>query len=79
MKTMTCKQLGGPCNEEFHTETFDETVEMSMRHGMEMAEKGDVEHINVMDKMKEGMNNPEAMKAWVGNIQKEFNALPEDK
>lgn len=52
---------------------------MSKRHGMEMAEKGDVEHINVMDKMKEGMNSPEAMKAWVGNIQKEFDALPEDK
>ena len=29
MKTMTCKQLGGPCNKEFHAETFDEMVEMS--------------------------------------------------
>ncbi|MFC1871186.1 DUF1059 domain-containing protein [Chloroflexota bacterium] len=57
MKTMTCKQLGGPCDKEFHAETFDEMVEMSKKHGMEMAEKGDVEHINVMGKMKEGMNN----------------------
>ena len=54
MKTMTCKQLGGPCDKQFHAETFDEMVEMSKKHGMEMAEKGDVEHINVMGKMREG-------------------------
>jgi hypothetical protein len=29
--------------------------------------------------MREGMNNPEAMKEWVEKIQKEFDALPEDK
>ena len=79
MKTMTCKQLGGPCDKEFHAETFDEMVEISQKHGMEMAERGDVEHINVMKKMREGMNNPEAMKEWVEKIQKEFNALPEYK
>jgi len=79
MKTMTCKQLGGPCKKELHAETFDEMAEMSKKHGMEMAEKGDVEHINVMKKVKEGMNNPEAMKEWVEIIRKEFDALPEDK
>lgn len=79
MKTMTCKQLAGACDREFHAETFDEMVEMSKKHGMEMAEKGDVEHIKVMEKMKEGMDNPEAVKEWVDNIQEEFDALPEDK
>ncbi len=79
MKTMTCKQLGGPCDKEFHAETFEKMVEMSQKHGMEMAEKGDVDHINVMEKMREGMNNLEAMKEWVEKIQKEFDALPEDK
>ena len=47
---MTCKQLGGPCDQEFHAETFDEMVKKSQQHGIEMAEKGDVEHINVMKK-----------------------------
>ena len=79
MKTMTCKQLGGPCDKEFHAETFDEMVEMSQKHGMEMAEKGDADHIKVMEKMRAGMNNPEAMKEWVEKIQKEFDALPEDQ
>ena len=79
MKTMTCKQLGGSCDEEFHADTFDEIVEMSKKHGMEMAEKGDAEHIKVMEEMKEGMDNPEAMKEFVEKIQIEFDALPEDK
>ena len=79
MKTMTCKQLGGPCDQEFHAETFDEMVKMSQQHGIEMAEKGDEEHIKVMEKMREGMNDPEAMKEWVERVQKEFNALPEDR
>ena len=46
---------------------------------MEMAEKGDEEHIKVMQKMREGMNDPEAMKEWAEKVQKEFEALPEDK
>ena len=78
MKTMTCKQLGGPCDQEFHAETFDEMVKMSQQHGIEMAEKGDEEHIKVMGKMREGMNDPEAMKEWIEKVRKEFEALPED-
>lgn len=34
MKTMTCKQLGGACDKEFHTETFEEMAELSKKHGM---------------------------------------------
>jgi len=79
MKTMTCRQLGGPCDQEFHAETFDEMVKLSQQHGIEMAEKGDEEHIKVMGKMREGMNDPEAMKEWVEKVRKEFEALSEDK
>ncbi len=79
MKTMTCKQLGGVCDREFHAETFEEMAEMGKKHGTEMYEKGDEEHIKVMEEMKELMNDPEAMKEWIENKQKEFDALPEDK
>ena len=79
MKTMTCRQLGGPCDQEFHAETFDEMVKKSQQHGIEMAQKGDEEHIKVMGKMRAGMNDPESMKEWVDKVQKEFEALPEDK
>lgn len=79
MKTMTCKQLAGACDKEFHAETFDEMGEMSKNHAMEMAEKDDNAHIEKMEEMKNLMNNPVAMKEWFENKQKEFDALPEDK
>jgi len=79
MKTMTCKQLGGVCDEEFHANSFEEMAEMSKKHGMEMFQKGDEEHIKVMNEMKELMNNPDAMKEWMKSKQKEFDSLPEDK
>jgi hypothetical protein len=80
MKTMNCKQLGGPetCDKEFHTETFEEMVEMSKKHGMEMYGQGEEEHIKVMSKMREHMNDPEAMKNYVESKKKIFDALPED-
>jgi hypothetical protein len=76
---MTCKQLGGACDKEFDAETFEEMVEMSKKHGMEMVEKGDEEHIKVMEEMRAGMSDPEKMREWVKNKQKEFEALPENK
>ena len=41
---MTCKQLGGACDKEFHAGSFKEMAEMSRKHGMEMVQKGDKAH-----------------------------------
>ncbi len=60
MKTMTCRQLGGACDKEFQANTFEEMGEMSAKHSMEMAQKGDDDHIRVMEKMKEQSNDPQA-------------------
>lgn len=79
MKTMTCKQLDGVCDKEFHAETLEEMGEMAKKHAMEMAEKGDKEHIEKMEEMKDGMNNPEAVKEWNEKMQKKFDAVPEDE
>jgi hypothetical protein len=45
MKTMTCNQLAGACNEEFKANTFMEISEMGKKHAMEMFQKGDEAHI----------------------------------
>jgi hypothetical protein len=79
MKTMTCKQLGGACDKEFHAENFEEMGELSRKHGMEMYQKGDEAHLKVMEEMKELMHDPNAMKEWMEGKQKEFDALPENK
>ena len=76
---MTCKQLGGACEEKFHANTFEKMVEMSKKHGMEMYKAGDKEHIKVMNKMREHMNDPDAMKNYVESKKKLFDALPDDK
>ncbi len=78
MKTMTCKDLAGACDAEFHAETFDEMAELSKKHGMEMLEQGDQAHIEAMEKMKELMGDPEAMKEWFETVQKMFASLSED-
>jgi hypothetical protein len=52
---------------------------MSKKHGMEMYEKGDEEHLKVMKEMRELMNDPETMNEWIDGKQKEFDVLPEDK
>ncbi len=78
MKTMTCKQLAGACDMEFHAETFDELAQLSQQHGTEMFQKGDQDHMKVMEEMKEKMNDPKAMQAWMDKKQQEFEALPEN-
>ena len=77
MKTMTCKQLGGACNKKFQANSFGEIAEMSKQHGMEMFQKQDKAHLKAMSKVRELMQNPEAMKSWFANQMREFEALPE--
>ena len=79
MKTMTCKQLGGACELEFHAETFEEIAEQSKNHGMEMFQKGDEAHMKVMEEMRELMKDPNAMQEWMKSKKKEFDDFPEDQ
>ena len=78
MKTMTCKQLGGACDKEFHASTFEEIAEMSKKHGMEMFQQNDDVHLKAMNEMQQLMQKPEAMSEWFESKRAEFEALPED-
>lgn len=80
MKTMTCRQLGGACDKEFHANSFEEISEMSQKHGMEMFQKNDTAHIEAMKKMRALMKSEdsEAMKNWIRSKQEEFDALPDN-
>lgn len=78
MKTMSCKQLGGACDKEFHANSFEEIAEMSKMHGMEMFQKQDVEHLKAIGEIQALMQKPGAMQDWFDGKKKEFEALPED-
>ena len=44
MKTMTCQQLGGPCDLPHQGMTADEVIKAQDRHLKEMVAKGDTTH-----------------------------------
>lgn len=79
MKTMTCNQLAGACDMEFHAHNFDQMAQLSQQHGAEMFQKGDEAHLKAMASMKDMMQDPTAMQKWMDEKRKEFDSLPEDK
>ena len=74
MKTMTCKQLGGACDQQFTAGTFDEIAMMVSKHAREMVQQGDAAHIEAMNEMRKSMSSPEAMNAWMGEKRRAFNS-----
>jgi hypothetical protein len=79
MRTMTCKELGGACDLEFHANTFEEIAQMSQKHGKEMFQSGDKAHLEAMNKMREVMQSEDGMTEWMGSKRKEFEAKPVTK
>jgi len=77
MKSMTCKELGGACDETFTANTFEEIAEQSKQHGMAMFQQQDADHLAAMAAMKELKQNPQAMQAWYEEKKKAFEALPD--
>ena len=80
MKTMTCKQLYGPCDALIHGETAEKMMENSKKHAMEMVAKGDQIHSNAMKAMGEMHQSMDeaAVKQWMEKFQNDFDAVPED-
>jgi|TARA_B110000503_G_C7068975_1_gene380039 predicted small metal-binding protein len=78
MKTMTCRQLGGACEQEFRGISFEEIGEMSKQHAMQMLKKNDADHLAAMDHMLQLIETPDAMAQWCKEKRQEFTALPEN-
>lgn len=78
MKTLTCKDLGGACDLEFSANTFEELVNLSKHHGMEMFQKQDPEHLEAMSAMQVRMKKPEEMQQWFESKRVMFDNLPEN-
>ena len=78
MKSMTCNQLGGACEKEFKANTFEEIVELSKKHGMEMFQTQDATHLEAMGKIQLLMQKPEAMQEWFASKKLQFDALPDE-
>lgn len=78
MKTMTCRQMGGPCDHAFSGETADEVIKAQDKHLKEMVASGDEAHRSARESMRGRWKNPISGMGWYMKTKKAFAALPED-
>jgi predicted small metal-binding protein len=78
MKTMTCKQLGGPCDFELHGRTADEVIKAQDAHLKETVSRGDEAHGSALKEMKGRWKHPISGMGWYKAAKRDFAALPED-
>lgn len=78
MKTMTCRQLGGPCDLEHHGEDANAVINAQDRH-LKAAEKaGDLSHQGARDEMKRRWRHPKKSLGWYNDAKAVFAQLPEN-
>jgi predicted small metal-binding protein len=78
VKTMSCKQLGGPCEFALHGDTADQVIKAQDSHLKEMVAGGDDAHEDALKQMKGRWKNPISGMGWYRKTKRDFAALPED-
>ena len=78
MKTMTCRQLGGPCDEAHTGKNADDVIKAQDAHLKAMVAAGDAAHEPARNDMKGRWKNPIGGMRWYRTAKKDFAALPED-
>ena len=77
MKTMTCKQLGGPCDHAHHGATDEVIKAQDQQRLKDEVAKGDATHEPSLKEMKGRWKNPIAGMGWYRRAKRDFAALPE--
>ena len=77
MKTMTCRQLGGPCDAAHQGESADDIIKAQDRHLKEMVAQGDATHEDAQKAMKGRWKNPVKGMGWYRQAKRDFADLPE--
>ena len=78
MKSMTCRQLGGPCDLALQGETADEVIKAQDKHLREIVATGDEAHQGALKDMKGRWKHPISGMSWYKKAKREFAALPEN-
>jgi hypothetical protein len=78
MKTMTCRQLGGPCDFALHAETADQVIKLQDKHLAERVAAGDDTHAGALKAMKGRWKHPVSGMSWYRNAKRDFAGLPGD-
>jgi hypothetical protein len=78
MKTMTCRQLGGPCDAAHQGQTADEVIKAQDKHLKAVVAQGDGDHEQALKDMKGRWKRPVSGMGWYRQAKRDFAALPED-
>jgi hypothetical protein len=78
MKTMTCKQLGGPCDLAHQGATADDVIKAQDQHLKDAVAAGDDTHADALKDMKGRWKRPISGMKWYKDAKKDFAALQED-
>lgn len=78
MKTMTCRQLGGPCELAHRGETADDVINAQDKHLKEAVTAGDTAHKPAQAEMKGRWKHPKKSMDWYRNMKETFAELPDD-
>jgi hypothetical protein len=78
MKTMTCKQLGGPCDHQLRGDNANDVIKLQDQHLKDAVAGGDQSHGPALDEMKGRWKRPISGMSWYRNTKRDFAALPAD-
>jgi hypothetical protein len=78
MKTMTCKELGGPCDSPHSGATADDVIKAQDRHLKEVVANGDQSHEEALKAMKGRWRRPISGMGWYRATKRRFAELPDD-
>jgi len=78
MKTMTCRQMGGPCDKAFQGDTADDVINAQDQHLKDAVAAGDTAHEPANKDMRGRWKHPIKGMGWYKDTKKAFAALPED-
>jgi predicted small metal-binding protein len=79
MKTITCEQLGGPCDFAHHGNSANEVIKAQDAHLKEAVARGDETHASALKEMQGRWKNPIAGMGWYRKAKRDFAALPDDR
>jgi len=75
MKTLTCRQLGGPCEVALSGDTADDVIKAQDRHLRDAVRAGDTTHEPAHEDMKGRWRHPARSAAWYRDTKKAFADL----
>ncbi len=78
MRSMTCRQLGGPCDVAHRGGSADEVIKAQDKHLRDVVASGDATHEAALSEMKGRWKRPISGMSWYRKAKRDFAALPDD-